>query len=77
MSIELTRSDGGVSAIVADDGRGFTPQATRADALGLVGMRERLALLGGSLAVESSPGGGTSLVAFVPLRESPETDGMP
>jgi signal transduction histidine kinase len=30
-------------------------------------MRERLALLGGTLAVESKPGRGTALIAFVPL----------
>jgi signal transduction histidine kinase len=69
VSIVLTRRDGGVSAIVEDDGRGFTPQEVRGDALGLVGMRERLALVGGTLAVESTPGQGTSLVAFVPLPD--------
>ncbi|HEY2937677.1 MAG TPA: GAF domain-containing sensor histidine kinase [Gaiellaceae bacterium] len=77
VSIVLTRRDGGVSAIVEDDGRGFTQQEVRADALGLVGMRERLALLGGTLAVESTPGEGTSLVAFVPLAQSPETSAAP
>jgi signal transduction histidine kinase len=75
VSIVLTRRDGGVSAIVEDDGRGFTQQEVRTDALGLVGMRERLALLGGTLAVESTPGEGTSLVAFVPLAESREISG--
>jgi signal transduction histidine kinase len=77
VSIVLTRRNGGVSAIVEDDGRGFTPHDVRNDALGLVGMRERLALLGGTLAVESTPGAGTSLVAFVPLAGSPETSASP
>jgi len=67
VTIVLTRRDGGVGAVVEDDGRGFAADAVREDALGLVGMRERLALLGGTLAVESSPGGGTALIAFVPL----------
>jgi len=67
VSVVLARRDGGVSAVVEDDGRGFAPQDVRGDALGLVGMRERLALLGGTLAVESAPATGTSLVAFVPL----------
>jgi signal transduction histidine kinase len=38
-------------------------------ALGLSGMRERVALVGGRLTVESSPGAGTTLVAEVPAGE--------
>ena len=56
VSIVLTRRGSGVSAVVEDDGRGFAPDNVRTDALGLVGMRERLGLLGGTLTVESSPG---------------------
>jgi signal transduction histidine kinase len=67
VSIVLSRRDGGVNALVEDDGRGFVPAEVSADALGLVGMRERLALLGGSLAVESTPGEGTALAAYVPM----------
>jgi len=70
VSIVLTRRDGGVSAVVEDDGRGFAPDEVRDDALGLVGMRERLGLLDGTLAVESTPGTGTALVAYLPLRSS-------
>jgi signal transduction histidine kinase len=67
VSVVLARRDGGVSAVVEDDGRGFAETEVRPDALGLVGMRERLALAGGTLAIESTPGKGTSLVAYVPL----------
>jgi signal transduction histidine kinase len=67
VSVVLTRRDGGVGAIVEDDGRGFSAVDVREDALGIVGMRERLALLGGTLDLESSPGGGTALVAYIPL----------
>jgi len=67
VSIVLARRDHGVSAVVEDDGAGFAASDVREGALGLVGMRERLALLGGTLAVESTPGSGTALVAFVPL----------
>ena len=66
-SIALFTRDGGVRAVVEDDGGGFAPAAVRPDALGLVGMRERLSLLGGTLAIETAPGEGTSMVAFVPL----------
>jgi two-component system, chemotaxis family, sensor kinase Cph1 len=67
VSIVLRRRDGGVKALVEDNGRGFAPAEVSPDALGLIGMRERLALVGGSLAVESTPGEGTALAAYVPL----------
>jgi len=67
VNIVLTRREGGVSAVVEDDGQGFDPESIREDALGLLGMRERLALLDGTLTVESGDGG-TALVAFVPLK---------
>ena len=70
VSVVLARREGGVSAVVEDDGRGFDAEEVRSDALGLVGMRERLALLGGTLAVESTPSSGTALLAFVPLPAS-------
>src|SRR5690349_2389161 len=49
VSVVLTRRDHGVSALIEDDGRGFASGDVREDSLGLVGMRERLALLGGTL----------------------------
>jgi signal transduction histidine kinase len=67
VSILVTQGDGGVRAVVEDDGQGFSPSEVRVDALGLVGMRERLALLGGTLSVESEPGAGTAVVAYIPL----------
>jgi signal transduction histidine kinase len=61
---------------IADAGRGFTPpvldgpEATDLPAhIGLRGMRERLALVNGTLAVESRPGGGTHVRAEVPVDE--------
>ena len=67
VSILLQRKRGAVVAVVEDDGSGFDPASTRADALGLAGMRERVALAGGRLQVESSSGAGTTLVAEVPV----------
>jgi len=72
VSIVVARRGAGVSAVIEDDGRGFDAAEVRDDALGIVGMRERLALLGGTLVVESTPGVGTSLAAYVPL--SPAAD---
>ena len=67
VSILLQRKESAVVAVVEDDGSGFDPGSTRDDALGLAGMRERLALAGGRLRVESAPGAGTTIVAEVPL----------
>jgi signal transduction histidine kinase len=66
VSVLLTRKDSGAAAVVEDDGRGLL-EGTGGPGLGLVGMRERIALLGGSLTLETEGGGGTTLVAEVPL----------
>jgi two-component system, NarL family, sensor histidine kinase DevS len=68
VSILLARREGAVKAVVEDDGRGFDPAELAGDGFGLVGMRERLALLGGRLEVESGPEAGTTIAAEVPIR---------
>jgi signal transduction histidine kinase len=68
VSIVLARREGSVTAVIEDDGRGFAADEAREDGLGILGMQERIALLDGRLAVESSPGGGTTLAVEVPLR---------
>jgi signal transduction histidine kinase len=67
VSIVLTRSAVAVTAVIEDDGRGLDPGKDDSG-LGLVGMRERLALLGGRLKLESTPESGTTIVAEVPLK---------
>jgi len=68
---------------VEDDGRGFdVPEALRNEGagLGLQGMRERMALLDGTLEIASRPGGGTRLSLRVPRRRetaSGEGPGLP
>jgi two-component system sensor histidine kinase UhpB len=57
---------------VADDGTGFAVAAAQAQptaSVGLFGMAERVALVGGSLEIDSSPGRGARVRASVPLRE--------
>ena len=68
VSIVLARRDRSVTALIEDDGRGFTPGEARDEGLGILGMQERIALVGGRLTLESSPGGGTTLALEVPLR---------
>jgi signal transduction histidine kinase len=67
VSVVVTRKRDSVSVIVEDDGVGFEPERAREGGLGLLGMRERVALLGGRVTVESRPGAGTTFVAEVPL----------
>jgi PAS domain S-box-containing protein len=77
-SIVLQRRPKVVQAIVSDDGCGFDVETTlRAPAawahLGLHGMRERASLLGGTVAIESTPGEGTTTYVRIPI--SGVTDG--
>ncbi|MGC9318018.1 MAG: PAS domain-containing sensor histidine kinase [Armatimonadota bacterium] len=70
-TVSITRSDGAVRVSVADDGVGFDPaeelaRPTARDAIGLFNIRERLALLGGSLQIRSSPGQGTRVTLEAP-----------
>jgi signal transduction histidine kinase len=67
VSVSLARRASGVAAVIEDDGAGFDQRATREDAIGIIGMRERLALLDGRLEIESRKGAGTTIVAEVPL----------
>lgn len=64
VSVVLTRKDRAVNAVIEDDGRGMKARAD--GGLGLVGMRERVALVDGRLEIESSEAG-TTLVVEVPL----------
>jgi signal transduction histidine kinase len=60
---------------VHDDGRGFNP-GDASEGFGLLGMRERVAAVGGSVAVESTPGEGTRLCARLPVaRREASSDG--
>jgi len=66
VSILLMRRGDRVTALIEDDGRGFDPALAREDGLGLVGMRERAALVGGRMTVEASEGSGTTIAVEVP-----------
>jgi signal transduction histidine kinase len=66
VSISLTRRARFVNAVIEDDGIGFDPEQTREDAFGLSGMRERVALLDGTLQVESRANVGTTIAVEVP-----------
>ena len=67
-AVALRQMEGGVLLAVRDDGVGFDPAspATRMS-LGLAGMRERVRLVNGTLDIESTPGRGTEVIAWVPV----------
>ena len=67
VGVVLQRRGRSLSLIVEDDGIGFDAAAISSTMIGLVGMRERAAAVGGSLDLEPTPGGGTTVLARVPL----------
>lgn len=71
VGVILEATDDTVRLIVEDDGRGFPPDDSGTpggERLGLIGMRERLALVDGELDVESLPNHGTTLFMNIPLQ---------
>jgi signal transduction histidine kinase len=61
--------DGGLQLTVTDNGVGFDPEGNRSVAsLGLASMRQRVALLGGKLKIESKLSEGTTISAWVPIK---------
>jgi PAS domain S-box-containing protein len=72
-SVMLRASAGGVLLAVSDDGRGFDLRSPgHGRRLGVAGMRERVQLVDGTLDVETAPGEGTTVLAWVPVGEVPE-----
>jgi two-component system sensor histidine kinase UhpB len=79
VEVNLVRANGTVTLEVRDNGIGFDPTAvrgpatttpvTRGCAMGLLGMRERMAIVGGELLVESAPGQGALIRAVVPVTQ--------
>lgn len=70
--IQVAAQGGKLEVEIEDDGRGFDPASVAKPApsgrgLGLAGMKERLALVGGSAQIDSAPGSGTRVVLTVPL----------
>ena len=81
-AVELNATTNEVQLVISDGCAGFDMEKAKRDrGLGLVSMQERVQLIHGRLHVESEPGIGTKIVAFVPLRaeigESPPDLGRP
>ena len=67
----LEADEDGLTLVVSDSGVGFDPGTTRGG-MGLLGMRERARLAGGTFEVCSRPGAGTAVAAFVPIAWADE-----
>lgn len=68
--IERSDTRGGIELLIADDGCGTDLSSPRTG-LGLIGMRERVAALGGSITLAAGRGAGFEVTAFIPLPETP------
>ncbi len=67
MALRLEAKTRRIALLIEDDGKGFDTDVAREGRYGLIGLNERLHLLGGTLRVESAPGDGTRLEAVLPL----------
>jgi signal transduction histidine kinase len=74
VEVELAANPGELHLIVSDSGKGFDIEAARQSrGLGLTSMEERVRLVGGTIAIESKPMGGTTIHARVPLESKPRS----
>jgi signal transduction histidine kinase len=81
VTVSLVAGEAGAEVVITDDGRGFEPEeelvrAARGGHLGLVGMHERVRMLGGLTSIDSRPGGPTTISARIPpwLQGQPAGD---
>ena len=80
--VQAARRQGRLTLELEDDGKGFDPAARAAGApdgsgWGLLGMRERVEMLGGALSIDSAPRQGTHLTLWVPLGSTALPDAQP
>jgi signal transduction histidine kinase len=68
VDVRLAFADDAVEVVIADDGRGFDLAAV-GGGFGLVGMRERIALVRGTFEIDARPGAGTTIRATLPVDQ--------
>jgi PAS domain S-box-containing protein len=81
VKVNLTMKDNFVQLVIHDDGVSFNPKNLSArrkkhGRLGLLGMHERVAYVGGTLNVHSAPGKGTTVTAIIPLIDRASGGGV-
>jgi two-component system CheB/CheR fusion protein len=69
VEVQCEKRDDSIVLVIEDNGCGFNPEEkmNRSTGIGLIGMKERAALVGGSFDIESAPGEGTTIYIRVPL----------
>jgi signal transduction histidine kinase len=73
VKVELRLNGGWLSLTIRDNGCGLPPGGrNKYESFGLVGIEERIAILGGTCAVFSEPGGGTTVIVSAPVIGGPE-----
>jgi len=70
-TVRLRVADGGLLLAVSDNGVGFDRKSSKGASLGLLSMRERVRVVDGDLDIESAPGAGSTIVAWVPTKVRP------
>ncbi len=77
--VRIHKSNGDICMLIKDDGKGFQHDQSlpfkKSKRLGLLGMRERLEMVGGKFSVNSAMGKGTTVLAQIPLMDSTPRDG--
>jgi PAS domain S-box-containing protein len=68
VQVSMKEETGKLILVVSDNGRGIT-EGERTSSLGLLGMRERAVLFGGSVGIEGSPDRGTTVTVSIPVDE--------
>jgi signal transduction histidine kinase len=77
--VTLLQRDGGHAVRIADDGRGCSPELIESGpaGYGFASMRARVGLAGGTLSIDSVPGEGTTVEAWLPDLSRAGNDGAP
>jgi len=72
VEISIVQTETQVTARIQDNGRGFVPvPESQSSGFGLIGLAERVRMLGGAHSIESEAGKGTAMTVIIPLREEP------
>ncbi|WP_059171921.1 sensor histidine kinase [Bacillus sp. FJAT-27445] len=69
IQVKLEISGTSVTVVIKDDGRGFDPRKRKYNSFGIMGMKERVDLLGGQFAISSKPGQGAAVIIQVPIPD--------
>jgi signal transduction histidine kinase len=78
VEVQLLVEQGNIAMTIADNGIGLAPMATgKPGSFGLIGIEERVKILGGTVDITSSPGAGTMVAVTVPLLDHDDIAYLP